>query len=158
MENEIQKPTNGEQLRKLSRKNPDLAFDFLSKNKVLWNDIALRDPFDSADTLEEFDPEEAGLLLLNLPVEVSIKIFESFRPRAIIEIVQKLSSDVVEEIFSEMDTEDVVDVFERSTIDEAEDLLEILNKFEGVTDPEIIQTEIYDAFLKRITNEAKSLN
>ena len=128
MENEIQKPTNGEQLRKLSRKNPDLAFDFLSKNKVLWNDIALRDPFDSADTLEEFDPEEAGLLLLNLPVEVSIKIFESFRPRAIIEIVQKLSSDVVEKIFSEMDTEDVVDVFERSTIDEAEDLLEILNK------------------------------
>ncbi|MDB2326846.1 magnesium transporter, partial [Candidatus Actinomarina sp.] len=59
---------------------------------------------------------------------ISIKIFESLRPRAIIEIVQNLSSDIVEQIFSEMDTEDVVDVFERSTVDEAEDLLEILNK------------------------------
>lgn len=128
MENEILKPANGEELRKLSRKNPDFAYNFLSENNDLWNEIALNDPFDSADTLEEFEPEEAGKLLLNIPVDVSIKIFESFRPRAIIEIVQNLSSNVVEEIFSEMDTEDVVDVFERCTVDEAEDLLEILNK------------------------------
>ncbi|MDA9646132.1 magnesium transporter, partial [Candidatus Actinomarina] len=94
----------------------------------IWNEIASNDPFDSADTLEEFEPKEAGELLLNIPVDVSIKIFESLRPRAIIEIVQSLGSSVVDEIFSQMDTEDVVDVFERSTVDEAEDLLEILNK------------------------------
>jgi magnesium transporter len=128
MENEMKTPKNGEELRKLSRKNPSLAFKFLSNNNDAWNEIAKNDPFDSADTLEEFEPEEAGGLLLSLPVDISIKIFESLRPRAIIEIVQNLSSDIVEQIFSEMDTEDVVDVFERSTVDEAEDLLEILNK------------------------------
>lgn len=128
MENEISKPVNGEELRKLSRKNPDVAYNFLSQNVEIWNEIASNDPFDSADTLEEFEPKEAGGLLLNIPVDVSIKIFESLRPRAIIEIVQSLGSSVVEEIFSQMDTEDVVDVFERSTVDEAEDLLEILNK------------------------------
>ena len=128
MENETSKPASGEELRELSRKNPELAYNFLSQNNDLWNEIALNDPFDSADTLEELEPEQAGELILNIPVDVSIKIFESFRPRAIIEIVQNLSSKVVEEIFSQMDTEDVVDVFERSTIDEAEDLLEIINK------------------------------
>ena len=128
MENEISKPVNGAELRKLSRKNPDVAYNFLSKNVEIWNEIASNDPFDSADTLEEFEPKEAGELLLNIPVDVSIKIFESLRPRAIIEIVQSLGSSVVDEIFSQMDTEDVVDVFERSTVDEAEDLLEILNK------------------------------
>ena len=66
--------------------------------------------------------------MLNIPVDVSIKIFESLGPRAIIEIVQSLNNNVVEEIFSEMDTEDVVDVFQRSTVEEAEDLLDILNK------------------------------
>ena len=128
MENEISKPVNGAELRKLSRKNPDVAYNFLSQNVEIWNEIASNDPFDSADTLEEFEPKEAGELLLNIPVDVSIKIFESLRPRAIIEIVQSLGSSVVDEIFSQMDTEDVVDVFERSTVDEAEDLLEILNK------------------------------
>ena len=128
MENEISKPVNGAELRKLSRKNPDVAYNFLSLNVEIWNEIASNDPFDSADTLEEFEPKEAGELLLNIPVDVSIKIFESLRPRAIIEIVQSLGSSVVDEIFSQMDTEDVVDVFERSTVDEAEDLLEILNK------------------------------
>ena len=128
MENEISKPVNGAELRKLSRKSPDVAYNFLSQNVEIWNEIASNDPFDSADTLEEFEPKEAGELLLNIPVDVSIKIFESLRPRAIIEIVQSLGSSVVDEIFSQMDTEDVVDVFERSTVDEAEDLLEILNK------------------------------
>jgi len=128
MENETSKPVNGEELRELSRRNPELAYNFLSQNNDLWNEIALNDPFDSADTLEELEPEQAGELILNIPVDVSIKIFESFRPRAIIEIVQNLSSKVVEEIFSQMDIEDVVDVFERSTVDEAEDLLEIINK------------------------------
>ena len=128
MKNEITTPENGEELRILSRKNPALAFDFLSNNNLAWNEITKNDPFDSADTLEEFEPEEAGNLLLNIPVDVSIKIFESLRPRAIIEIVQSLNNNVVEEIFSEMDTEDVVDVFERSTVEEAEDLLDILNK------------------------------
>ena len=128
MENETSKPISGEELRELSRRNPELAYNFLSQNNDLWNEIALNDPFDSADTLEELEPEQAGELILNIPVDVSIKIFESFRPRAIIEIVQNLSSKVVEEIFSQMDTEDVVDVFERSTVDEAEDLLEIINK------------------------------
>ena len=128
MENETSKPVNGAELRKLSRKNPDVAYNFLSQNVEIWNEIASNDPFDSADTLEEFEPKEAGELLLNIPVDVSIKIFESLRPRAIIEIVQSLGSSVVDEIFSQMDTEDVVDVFERSTVDEAEDLLEILNK------------------------------
>lgn len=128
MENETSKPVSGEELRELSRRNPELAYNFLSQNNDLWNEIALNDPFDSADTLEELEPEQAGELILNIPVDVSIKIFESFRPRAIIEIVQNLSSKVVEEIFSQMDTENVVDVFERSTVDEAEDLLEIINK------------------------------
>ena len=50
MENETSKPVSGEELRELSRRNPELAYNFLSQNNDLWNEIALNDPFDSADT------------------------------------------------------------------------------------------------------------
>ena len=125
---EILQPTNGDELRKLARKNPEDAFIFLNENLNLWNEIAFLDPFDSADTLEEFEPKNASYLIEELPIDVSIKIFESLRPRAIIEIVENLQELSIEKIFKEMDTEDVVDVFERSTVDEAEDLLEVLDK------------------------------
>ena len=128
MNSEILQPTNGDELRKLARKSPEDALIFLNKNLNLWNEIAFLDPFDSADTLEEFEPKDASYLIEELPIDVSIKIFESLRPRAIIEIVENLQELSIEKIFKEMDTEDVVDVFERSTVDEAEDLLEVLDK------------------------------
>jgi len=128
MNSEILQPTNGDELRKLARKSPEDAFIFLNENLNLWNEIAFLDPFDSADTLEEFEPKNASYLIEELPIDVSIKIFESLRPRAIIEIVENLQELSIEKIFKEMDTEDVVDVFERSTVDEAEDLLEVLDK------------------------------
>ena len=128
MNSEILQPTNGGELRKLARKSPEDALFFLNENINTWKEIALVDPFDSADTLEEFEPMDASKLIEELPNDVSIKIFESLRPRAIIEIVENLDEVVVEKIFKQMDTEDVVDVFERSTVDEAEDLLEILDK------------------------------
>ena len=121
-------PKNGDELRKLARKSPEDAFLFLENNSHLWSEIALKDPFDSADALEEFEPHEASKLIEGLDIDVSIKIFESLRPRAIIEIVDNLQEASVEKIFKEMDTEDVVDVFERSTVDEGEDLLDILDK------------------------------
>ena len=128
MNSEIIKPTNGGELRELARKSPEDALFFLKKNLNIWNEIAIADPFDSADTLEEFEPSDASQLIEDLGIDVSIKIFESLRPRAIIEIVENLKETTVEKIFREMDTEDVVDVFERSTVDEAEDLLDILDK------------------------------
>ncbi len=128
MNSEILQPTNGDELRKLARKSPEYALIFLNENLNLWNEIAFLDPFDSADTLEEFEPKNASYLIEELPIDVSIKIFESLRPRAIIEIVENLQELSIEKIFKEMDTEDVVDVFERSTVDEAEDLLEVLDK------------------------------
>ena len=128
MNSEILQPTNGDELRKLARKSPEDALIFLNENLNLWNEIASLDPFDSADTLEEFEPKDASYLIEELPIDVSIKIFESLRPRAIIEIVENLQELSIEKIFKEMDTEDVVDVFERSTVDEAEDLLEVLDK------------------------------
>ena len=67
-------------------------------------------------------------MITYLPIKISVKIFESLRPRAIIEIVEALNESHVEEIFKQMDTEDVVDVFERSTEDETEEILEILDK------------------------------
>ena len=128
MNSEILEPTNGDELRKLARKSPEDALLFLNENLNLWNEIASLDPFDSADTLEEFEPKDASYLIEELPIDVSIKIFESLRPRAIIKIVENLQELSIEKIFKEMDTEDVVDVFERSTVDEAEDLLEVLDK------------------------------
>ena len=128
MNSEILQPTNGDELRKLARKSPEDALIFLNENLNLWNEIAFLDPFDSADTLEEFEPKDASYLIEELPIDVSSKIFESLRPRAIIEIVENLQELSIEKIFKEMDTEDVVDVFERSTVDEAEDLLEVLDK------------------------------
>ena len=112
-------PSNNEYLDSLKK--------FLEEINI-WNEIAIADPFDSADTLEEFEPSDASQLIEDLGIDVSIKIFESLRPRAIIEIVENLKETTVEKIFREMDTEDVVDVFERSTVDEAEDLLDILDK------------------------------
>jgi magnesium transporter len=94
----------------------------------LWIQIATKDPFDSADALEEFEPIEAGKLITELPTLTAVKIFESLRPRAIIEIVESLDDKNVEEIFKQMDTEDVVDVLERSTDDETDEILEILDK------------------------------
>ena len=128
MKNNSKEPLKGKELRDLARSEPGQAFIYLENNKDLWVQIAETDPFDSADTLEEFDPSEAGKLITSLPIETSVKIFESLRPRAIIEIVEILKDSYVEEIFKQMDTEDVVDVFERSTEDETEEILEILDK------------------------------
>ena len=128
MNNDSKEPLKGKELRDLARSEPSQAFVYLENNKDLWVQIAETDPFDSADTLEEFDPSEAGKLITSLPIETSVKIFESLRPRAIIEIVEILKDSYVEEIFKQMDTEDVVDVFERSTEDETEEILEILDK------------------------------
>ncbi|MDC3051747.1 magnesium transporter [Acidimicrobiaceae bacterium] len=128
MNNDSKEPLKGKELRDLARSDPGQALIYLENNKDLWVQIAETDPFDSADTLEEFDPSEAGKLITSLPIETSVKIFESLRPRAIIEIVEILKDSYVEEIFKQMDTEDVVDVFERSTEDETEEILEILDK------------------------------
>ena len=128
MSNDSKEPLKGKELRDLARSEPDQAFIYLENNIDLWVQIAETDPFDSADTLEEFDPSEAGKLITSLPIETSVKIFESLRPRAIIQIVEILKDSYVEEIFKQMDTEDVVDVFERSTEDETEEILEILDK------------------------------
>ena len=128
MKNNSKEPLKGKELRDLARSEPGQAFIYLENNKDLWVQIAETDPFDSADTLEEFDPSEAGKLITSRPIETSVKIFESLRPRAIIEIVEILKDSYVEEIFKQMDTEDVVDVFERSTEDETEEILEILDK------------------------------
>ena len=128
MVNESQNPLKGKELRDLARSNPNEAFNYLENNQEIWFQIAEQDPFDSADTLEEFEPFEAGKLITYLPIKIPVKIFESLRPRAIIEIVEALNESHVEEIFKQMDTEDVVDVFERSTEDETEEILEILDK------------------------------
>ena len=128
MNDEIVNPLKGKELRDLARSNPEKAFRYLEENKQLWIQIATKDPFDSADALEEFEPSEAGKLITELPTLISVKIFESLRPRAIIEIVESLDDTGVEEIFKQMDTEDVVDVLERSTDDETDEILEILDK------------------------------
>ena len=128
MNDEIVNPLKGKELRDLARSNPEKAFRYLEENKQLWIQIATKDPFDSADALEEFEPSEAGELITELPTLISVKIFESLRPRAIIEIVESLDDTGVEEIFKQMDTEDVVDVLERSTDDETDEILEILDK------------------------------
>ena len=128
MNNEIVNPSKGKELRDLARSNPEKACRYLEENKQLWIQIATKDPFDSADALEEFEPSEAGKLITELPTLISVKIFGSLRPRAIIEIVESLDDKDVEEIFKQMDTEDVVDVLERSTDDETDEILEILDK------------------------------
>ena len=128
MNNEIVNPSKGKELRDLARSNPEKAYRYLEENKQLWIQIATKDPFDSADALEEFEPLEAGKLITELPTLTAVKIFESLRPRAIIEIVESLDDKNVEEIFKQMDTEDVVDVLERSTDDETDEILEILDK------------------------------
>ena len=128
MNNEIVNPLKGKELRDLARSNPENAYRYLEENKQLWIQIATKDPFDSADALEEFEPAEAGRLITELPTLIAVKIFESLRPRAIIEIVESLNDTDVEEIFKQMDTEDIVDVLERSTDDETDEILEILDK------------------------------
>ena len=128
MNNEIVNPLKGKELRDLARSNPENAYRYLEENKQLWVQIATKDPFDSADALEEFESIEAGKLITELPTLTAVKIFESLRPRAIIEIVESLDDKNVEEIFKQMDTEDVVDVLERSTDDETDEILEILDK------------------------------
>ena len=128
MSNDSKEPLKGKELRDLARSEPGQAFIYLENNEDIWVQIAETDPFDSADTLEEFDPSEAGKLITSLPIKTSVKIFESLRPRAIIEIVDILKDSYVEEIFKQMDTEDVVDVFERSTEDETQEILEIIDK------------------------------
>ena len=116
MNDEIVNPLKGRELRDLARSNPEKAFRYLEENKQLWIQVATKDPFDSADALEEFEPSEAGKLISELPTLISVKIFGSLRPRAIIEIVESLDDTGVEEIFKQMDTEDVVDVLELSLI------------------------------------------
>ena len=67
MNNEIVNPLKGKELRDLARSNPENAYRYLEENKQLWIQIAAKDPFDSADALEEFEPIEAGRLITELP-------------------------------------------------------------------------------------------
>ena len=118
----------GKELRELSRTEPEIAFQFLLDNTKIWNKLAIEDPFDCADVLEEFEPEEAGELLKNLKKQQAVGVFEYLRPRAIIEISKILETTHVESLFKEMVVEDIVYVFEKSTNDESQELLRLLDK------------------------------
>ena len=57
MNNEIVNPSKGKELRDLARSNPEKAYKYLEENKQLWIQIATKDPFDSADVLEEHEDD-----------------------------------------------------------------------------------------------------
>ena len=65
--------TAGE-LRELARLDPKGAFSFINKNIPLWNEFVNSDPFDSADVLEELEPQEAAILIESLQAISAINL------------------------------------------------------------------------------------
>tara|TARA_B110000014_G_C20125338_1_gene598914 strand:- start:2658 stop:4025 length:1368 start_codon:yes stop_codon:yes gene_type:complete len=120
--------TTAEELRGFARLDPEEAFLFIGNNIALWEKLVTSDPFDSADVIEEFDPEEAATLTEVLPTNLAINLFSCLRPRAVIDILEYLNTATATKIFESLDTEDTIDVLERSTEEESTELLNILSK------------------------------
>ena len=120
--------TTAEELRGFARLDPEEAFLFIGNNIALWEKLVTSDPFDSADVIEEFNPEEAATLTEVLPTNLAINLFSCLRPRAVIDILEYLNTATATKIFESLDTEDTIDVLERSTEEESTELLNILSK------------------------------
>ena len=119
--------TAGE-LRELARLDPKGAFSFINKNIPLWNEFVNSDPFDSADVLEELEPQEAAILIESLQAISAINLFSHLRPRAVIGIMEYIDLDISSSIFENLATEDIVDILKKSTEDEINELLSIVSK------------------------------
>ena len=119
--------TAGE-LRELARLDPKGAFSFINKNIPLWNEFVNSDPFDSADVLEELEPQEAAILIESLQAISAINLFSHLRPRAVIGIMEYIDLDISSSIFENLATEDIIDILKRSTEDEINELLSTLSK------------------------------
>lgn len=119
--------TAGE-LRELARLDPKGAFSFINKNIPLWNKFVNSDPFDSADVLEELEPQEAAILIESLKASSAINLFSHLRPRAVIGIMEYIDLDISSSIFENLATEDIIDILKRSTEDEINELLSTLSK------------------------------
>ena len=119
--------TAGE-LRELARLDPKGAFSFINKNIPLWNEFVNSDPFDSADVLEELEPQEAAILIESLQASSAINLFSHLRPRAVIGIMEYIDLDISSSIFENLATEDIIDILKRSTEDEINELLSTLSK------------------------------
>ena len=119
--------TAGE-LRELARLDPKGAFSFINKNILLWNEFVNSDPFDSADVLEELEPQEAAILIESLQASSAINLFSHLRPRAVIGIMEYIDLDISSSIFENLATEDIIDILKRSTEDEINELLSTLSK------------------------------
>lgn len=117
-----------EELREFARLDPGEAFLFIGNNIPLWENLVTSDPFDSADVIEEFEPEEGATLTEALPTELAINLFSCLRPRAVISILEYLNTSTATKIFESLDTEDTIDVLKRSTAEESAELLNILSK------------------------------
>ena len=120
--------TTAEELREFARLEPEEAFLFIGNNIPLWEKLVTSDPFDSADVIEEFEPEEGATLTEVLPTDLAINLFSRLRPRAVIDILEYLNTSTATKIFESLDTEDTVDILERSTEEESTELLNILSK------------------------------
>ena len=116
-----------EELREFARLDPGKAFLFIGSNIPLWENLVTSDPFDSADVIEEFEPEEGATLTEALPTELAINLFSCLRPRAVISILEYLNTSTATKIFESLDTEDTIDVLKRSTAEESAELLNILS-------------------------------
>ena len=119
--------TAGE-LRELARLDPKGAFSFINKDIPLWNEFVNSDPFDSADVLEELEPQEAAILIESLQASSAINLFSHLRPRAVIGIMEYIDLDISSSIFENLATEDIIDILKRSTEDEINELLSTLSK------------------------------
>ena len=126
--NNKQSITTAEELREFARLEPEEALLFIGDNISLWEKLVTSDPFDSADVIEEFEPEEAATLTEALPTHLAIKLFSCLRPRAVINILEYLNRNTASQIFENLDTEDTIDILEGSNEDEASELLNILSK------------------------------
>ena len=120
--------TTAEELREFARLEPEKALLFIGNNIFLWKKLVTSDPFDSADVVEEFEPEEAATLTEALPTDLAIKLFSCLRPRAVINILEYLNNNTASQIFENLDTEDTIDILERSNEEETKELLNILSK------------------------------
>ena len=107
--------TTAEELRGFARLDPEEAFLFIGNNIPLWEKLVTSDPFDSADVIEEFDPEEAATLTEVLPTNLAINLFSCLRPRAVIDILEYLNTATATKIFEIIANEDKIDFLERDT-------------------------------------------
>ncbi len=116
-----------QRLRSQARLEPDAVEAYLDTHSEEWEALAVADPHDAADILEELDADAAADLLAELDPIPAGNVLDEMRPDLGAEILDELPDEQVSEVIAAMDGDMAADLLAALDPDEQEAVLERLD-------------------------------